>query len=321
MIGSCSAATPRGSASNRWGKTARGRRVIVPWHQRRPIVEGSALESNRVDIGVFVHNGEYYSPPAFLTYLFLDHEARTYDPSGRLLEIGYGQGGPDLQVPDWVKLLALLRADEASPGGRFLKKILPAEQAKILLRVGDEYKEKSAALDSARKAAAEASKQKRPEAEIKPLREAENKARKAVEDLLANKREGLPASPKETVLGAIRTQLARATFCEDGPDLAPKADLRKRFITLGLLKDVPGGAIVPPAALQPGQARSRRAYLVREGALGAIQRRTAEAADAAGRAVLRVPCQLRQPADLARRELARRLSLRSQGRMHRLDPL
>ena len=220
--------------------------VIVPWHDRRPIAEGSALESNRVDIGVFVHNGEYYSPPAFLTYLFLDHEARTYDPDGRLLEIGYGFGALDLQVPDWAKFLGLLRSEDTSPGGRLLKKILPAEQVKVLLRVGDEYKEKTAALESARKATAEARKAKQAEAQIKSLGDTESKAAKAVEDLLANKREGLPASPKETVLGAIRAQLARATFSADEHS-APGADLRKQFIAWGLLKDTPDGAVV----LQP----------------------------------------------------------------------
>ncbi|MCP4978201.1 MAG: hypothetical protein GY931_18790, partial [Maribacter sp.] len=47
------------------------------------------MESNRVDIGVFVHNGTWYSAPGFITFFFLDNEARTYDSRGQLLEIYY----------------------------------------------------------------------------------------------------------------------------------------------------------------------------------------------------------------------------------------
>src|SRR5205823_7180659 len=37
--------------------------IVVPYHPRRPIAPGSPLESNRVDIGVFVNNGTHYSAP------------------------------------------------------------------------------------------------------------------------------------------------------------------------------------------------------------------------------------------------------------------
>jgi hypothetical protein len=39
----------------------------VPYHQRR-LVEGSDVFSNRVDIGAFVHNGQDYSAPSFITF-------------------------------------------------------------------------------------------------------------------------------------------------------------------------------------------------------------------------------------------------------------
>ena len=65
-------------------------RVIYP--RRRPVRQGSPLESNRVDVGAFVHNGTYYSAPAFITYCSVASECRTYDPHGRIVEVAYGQG-------------------------------------------------------------------------------------------------------------------------------------------------------------------------------------------------------------------------------------
>jgi YD repeat-containing protein len=80
--------------------------LIVPYHPRRPIEAGSQLESNRVDIGAFVHNGTYYSAPAFVTFFYLDNEQRVYSPDGRIESVTYtGPGGesnytdPVLQTP------------------------------------------------------------------------------------------------------------------------------------------------------------------------------------------------------------------------------
>jgi hypothetical protein len=53
--------------------------LIVPYHERRPIAPGNERESNRVDIGAFVHNGVYYSAPAFISLYTLDNEKRVYD--------------------------------------------------------------------------------------------------------------------------------------------------------------------------------------------------------------------------------------------------
>jgi hypothetical protein len=88
--------------------------ITVAYHERRPIAPGSPMESNRVDIGVFVHNGTYYSAPAFITFCTLDREARTYGEDGRILEIGHGMGETENRVTDWEKVfLALGKAENA----------------------------------------------------------------------------------------------------------------------------------------------------------------------------------------------------------------
>jgi hypothetical protein len=63
--------------------------LLVPYHERRPIAPKSELESNRVDIGVFVHNGTYYSAPAMVSFTYLDNEKRTYDEKQRIRAVDY----------------------------------------------------------------------------------------------------------------------------------------------------------------------------------------------------------------------------------------
>ena len=48
--------------------------------------------SNRLDIGVFAETSHSISAPAFITWMTLDNEQRTYDPSGKLTSIDYGTG-------------------------------------------------------------------------------------------------------------------------------------------------------------------------------------------------------------------------------------
>lgn len=63
--------------------------LIVPYHERRSITEGSKMESNRVDIGVFVHNGQHYSAPGFVCFYYLDNEKRVYDDQHRIQVVDY----------------------------------------------------------------------------------------------------------------------------------------------------------------------------------------------------------------------------------------
>jgi hypothetical protein len=69
--------------------------ITLTWQGRAPIAQGSDLESNRVDIGVFAHNGTWYSPPAFFCVNSLDNEERVYDDQGRIQSVTYS-GGTDV---------------------------------------------------------------------------------------------------------------------------------------------------------------------------------------------------------------------------------
>jgi hypothetical protein len=178
--------------------------IVVPWHDRRPIAEGSSMESNRVDIGVFVHNGAYYSAPGFVTFLFLDSEARTYDDRGRLLEIGYGMGESDVQVTNWPGLMELLQPGAGAPGARVLKQAFSeTEQTAVVAAIG-EYRSRHAELESAREKRKQAEAQKKPEAELKAVRQAEDAAAKAEDEALSKRRDALQGPLKEVVVGRLR---------------------------------------------------------------------------------------------------------------------
>ena len=177
--------------------------LVVPQHERRPILPGSPMESNRVDIGVFVHNGKYYSAPGFVTILFLDDEARTYDAAGRVLEVGYGMGETEVSIPNWPAFFDLLRPAADSPGSLLLKKALKAEEVAAILQAADEYPKAKSALDAA-------------EARHKPFQEARSKADAAVKD--AEKKQAdakaahdkIPGAETKAALGKGEADLAAA---------------------------------------------------------------------------------------------------------------
>ena len=57
--------------------------IKTQWHERFPISEDSKMESNRIDIGAFAHNGVHYSAPGFVTFYCLDDETRKYNAAGQ----------------------------------------------------------------------------------------------------------------------------------------------------------------------------------------------------------------------------------------------
>jgi hypothetical protein len=95
--------------------------IRLRWPERRPVTPGGDLESHRVDVACFVHNGVHWSPPAFLTWFGFDHEGRTYAADGRLLEAAYGVGHGTITVPDWEALFGFLAREADEPRGRFIR--------------------------------------------------------------------------------------------------------------------------------------------------------------------------------------------------------
>jgi tetratricopeptide (TPR) repeat protein len=91
------------------GKNGASAELLIPYHERGPIAPGSALQSSRVDIGVFAHNGVHYSAPGFVTVYYLANEKREYDAQRRIRVCDYADAAyrnryvdPLLDLPkDW----------------------------------------------------------------------------------------------------------------------------------------------------------------------------------------------------------------------------
>ncbi len=116
-------------------------RITVAWHPE--IMSASGLASHRVDIGVFASNGISWSPPSFISYYMLPNESRSYSEDGRLDEICYDTGNPDLGLPPsndprWLKLCRRLSSDMRAPGIELLRHVLPKDALWKFQSIADE---------------------------------------------------------------------------------------------------------------------------------------------------------------------------------------
>ena len=242
--------------------------ITVAYHERRPIAPDSSLESSRVDIGVFVHNGAYYSAPGFVTIASLDDEGRVYDAKGRIREIYYGMGEADFRIKDWENVLAVLSQQEAA--AKLLG--LDGDRRKLVAQTLADYRTASAALRTAQakvkeaeareqKASKEEKEERRKEAEA--ARKERGVAEQAVNAVLGTPRPSLGTSWRAYVETACRN-LCRADFwakhaailktLKADPSPAHKEQLSKfleKAVRLGFVEEeLP--EFIPATASPPG---------------------------------------------------------------------
>lgn len=62
---------------------------ITIYYHPRQLINGTKMESNRIDVGVFAHNGNYFSAPGFVTSYSIDNESRKYNEKGNIASIDY----------------------------------------------------------------------------------------------------------------------------------------------------------------------------------------------------------------------------------------
>jgi hypothetical protein len=219
--------------------------LLVPYHERRAVEDAPLkIESNRVDIGAFVHNGTHWSAPGFVTFFYLDNEARHYDAQGRLLERGYGFGETELTVSDWNALFDALKEEGPTLASRLLHKHFTADERAIIGKMSEEYRTAAAKLaevrDKAKLAMEPAQKQE--------AQKAVDAATKAVADVLGQKRAGLELPVKELVERALhkitadprcyqdnREAIDALQGAADAPHQARVNAARQRLLGLGIV--------------------------------------------------------------------------------------
>jgi len=231
--------------------------ILIPYHGRAPIAPGDPMESNRVDIGLFVHNGTHYSPPAFFTSFTLDGEARTYDAQGRVIEVSYSMGDFSVDVSGWQALFDALKAEPLAPGVRLLSEGWKPEDFAAAATIAESYKVAAAKVETlgkerkdaevaVRNAAPEAKKQL--EAAAKSVREAVDAATKARDALVSEKQPGFDPPLKLRVESRLRELLADPAFCfTQGAKLGPASPVTtaalKRLTDCGIATLADGGQL------------------------------------------------------------------------------
>ena len=195
--------------------------ITVLYPDRSPVAKDSLLESSRVDIGVFVHNGAYYSPPAFITFYSLDNEARTYRTDGQPLEIAYGVGTSSVSVADWTAFFDALNGPSDEWPRELLKKQFSPGEASALVKVSEEFSKVHSILLEAKQAyeSVNAGYVKAGEA-VKSLQ-----ARYAAMEKGLNKEQGRDGNP---ALDALSEELGRAVKTREG--MARQADEARKAV-------------------------------------------------------------------------------------------
>jgi len=241
--------------------------ITVPYFDRFPVAGRPGLETNRIDIGIFVHNGTYYSPPAFLTFFTLDSEVRTYDSDGKIVDIGYNAGTASLSVADWAALLRMLKNDGAGWPDRLLRSRFSVEELSALRDVADEFlKADAVALAAKTKydeaaAAQKASKgtdKGKEKAVVDAARKASDDARKAGERVLEHGvKSGISAAALiqknlNELMNDANFAFVNAAALEqlmlsaDKKDLSELDGIHKTLVSLGVLNESGGGFVPSP---------------------------------------------------------------------------
>lgn len=239
--------------------------ITVAYHDRRPIAPGSPMESNRVDIGCFVHNDAHYSAPGFVTVHTLDREARAYNVNGMPLDIAHGMGEVDVRVADWDRLLIGVVEEaytqkilivSAKQRDRLEELIVERKLVMLLFQIEQKQLKKAEAALAAAKSPAEKETAKKQLAEIKT---AIQERKKNDETRLNQKDAALGDSPRHFVLSRIARLTQDPLFTVKHADWLKKnrkpaseariKSLWKKMEHLGIAQ--PNGTLTP---LLPGKA-------------------------------------------------------------------
>jgi len=171
--------------------------IRLSHHERRPSYPGSPIESTRVDVGAFAHNGVAYSAPAFVSFYYLDNEVRTYADDGRVLEIGYDYGDSTIgydgtgfrvgdrryDVTDWQAAFDLLRPGRSDLAAKLFVEQLSRPAVARLRQIDKEFRPILVSLGELRKASeSAAARRSSVHATLSDVRKKTAEARRADDD-------------------------------------------------------------------------------------------------------------------------------------------
>jgi len=201
--------------------------VEVRWHP--PMSAASGIRTHRVDIGLFVRSPLAISAPAILSIAMLPNEMRFFNGVGKLTEVCYEAGNPELGLPASDADIRWLAFVEAAAVGKpvisaSLQSVLSPAQLERLKGLWEQFKDQKSVVDvlrsdPARKEQADAERIKLGtalgKAFVPPLREAARTALLALADqpnlFLRQQADILALASSSTGLTELRAELKRLT--------------------------------------------------------------------------------------------------------------
>ena len=181
--------------------------IKIPYHHRQPTIQNGDLETNRVDIGVFVKSGKYYSAPGFITSFSLDNESRTYDEDEHILEIGYGMGKSVFEISDWNGFFRLINPETEFRPASILRNQFRRNEIDFINSVADEYSNAETSIAATKKEI-----EGKEGEEKKKLSKKLWKLKKEQETLITDKRQGQQYPINELALHALNSLIEDPDF-------------------------------------------------------------------------------------------------------------
>ncbi len=128
--------------------------IKVRWHPPQHTTSG--IRSHRVDIGLFARHPLGLSAPAILSFAMLPNERRFFDDRGRLSEIAFEAGNPELGLPSeatdlrWLTFIQVAAERKTTLLSQRLDDLLGKRQRARFQEIWEILKARKAVLDSLR---------------------------------------------------------------------------------------------------------------------------------------------------------------------------
>ncbi|MHB1157988.1 MAG: DOMON domain-containing protein [Phycisphaerales bacterium] len=251
--------------------------IRVGWHDRfdTPGAPGGApgMRTNRVDIGLFVSNGQSWSTPAFVCVFHPDNELRTYDANDRPVDfysaavdttLGYdthvvipADGAPAYDIRDWPKLIEQAVIAKEGPASRLFGDPVTGAQRQVIAQAVQEVCDAAAqyqvTVEAAKKEAGtdpQADQKGTKPKETKPVKVDQKRAAEFCKPLLLSQPSLGGMSVKDFIEHAMNRRVNdlmwyprdRAMLDQPaGPAQQKLEKARQRLIDLGIYRALPGG--------------------------------------------------------------------------------
>ena len=114
--------------------------VVFNWRGQAPVEPDGRIESARQDLALFVHNGAWWSAPAFVTWYANARERRAYDADRRWVDVMDRGGTATAHVDHLLPVMDWLQQSEPDPGATAFLTLAGPERLSPIFQAAIEVK-------------------------------------------------------------------------------------------------------------------------------------------------------------------------------------